>query len=80
MPTNMSQTEVLGFSTELYVAIHDVARQYEMTFDQVISVLARYETLERPRATATPSVAVDRAMSLRGGSACTIGSATDTRP
>jgi hypothetical protein len=44
MPTNMSQTEVLGFSTELYVAIHDVARQYEMTFDQVISVLARYET------------------------------------
>jgi hypothetical protein len=34
---------VLGFSTELYVAIHDVARQYEMTFDQVISILARYE-------------------------------------
>ena len=43
MPTNMSQTEVLGLSTELYVAIHDVARQYEMTFDQVISVLARFE-------------------------------------
>jgi hypothetical protein len=43
MPTNMSQTEVLGFSTDLYVAIHDVARRYEMTFDQVISVLARFE-------------------------------------
>jgi hypothetical protein len=44
MATNMSQTEVLGFATDLYVAIHDVARRNEMTFDQVISVLARYET------------------------------------
>jgi hypothetical protein len=44
MPTNMSQTEVLGFATELYVAIHDVARRHEMTFDEVIGVLARCET------------------------------------
>jgi hypothetical protein len=37
-------------------------------------------TTRRPRATARPSVAAVRVMSRLGGSACTIGFATDARP
>ena len=52
MQNGMSQTEVLGFATELYAAVYAVARRHGMTFDQVIDILVRTRHLKATRTAA----------------------------